>query len=174
MEESRIGKQEKFEIDFTVMGSWLSISAYGVGNGCFVAVFDDITERKRAEEKLREANQHLRIYERLVESSPNLVALVDRDYVYRMANAAYIRLRGGNRGAILGHTVEEVLGKEDLSGSVRIWIECVAGEVVRYGDWFSYPDVGGDSSKSAIIRCPMRRGRRRRLLPTCTTPPTAN
>jgi diguanylate cyclase (GGDEF)-like protein/PAS domain S-box-containing protein len=31
---------------------WFSISAYGAGNGCFVATFDNITERKQAEESL--------------------------------------------------------------------------------------------------------------------------
>jgi diguanylate cyclase (GGDEF)-like protein len=31
---------------------WFSISAYGAGKGCFVATFDNITERKQAEEAL--------------------------------------------------------------------------------------------------------------------------
>ncbi len=37
---------EVFELDFEPLGRWLSISAYGAGTGCFVAVFEDITERK--------------------------------------------------------------------------------------------------------------------------------
>jgi PAS domain S-box-containing protein len=102
----------------------------------------DITERKNAEESLREANRHLRTYERLVESSPNMVVLVDRRYVYRMVNAAFLRRRRENADEILGHTVEEVLGKEDFE-RVRPYLDqCIAGSVVRFGDWFSYPNVG--------------------------------
>jgi diguanylate cyclase (GGDEF)-like protein len=46
------GKPERFEIDIKALGMWFSISAYGAGKGCFVAVFDNITERKQAEEAL--------------------------------------------------------------------------------------------------------------------------
>jgi diguanylate cyclase (GGDEF)-like protein/PAS domain S-box-containing protein len=46
------GKPERFEIEIRALGMWFSISAYGSGKGCFVAVFDNITERKQAEEAL--------------------------------------------------------------------------------------------------------------------------
>ena len=46
------GKPERFEIELKALGMWFSISAYGAGKGCFVAVFDNITERKHAEEAL--------------------------------------------------------------------------------------------------------------------------
>ena len=58
------GKPEKFEINLKALGIWFSISAYGTGNGCFVATFDNVTERKRAEFALREAEEQYRtIYE---------------------------------------------------------------------------------------------------------------
>ena len=46
------GKPERFEIEISALGMWFSISAYGAGKRCFVAVFDNITERKQAEEAL--------------------------------------------------------------------------------------------------------------------------
>jgi diguanylate cyclase (GGDEF)-like protein/PAS domain S-box-containing protein len=45
-------KPERFEIEIKALGMWFSISAYGVGNGRFVATFDNITERKRVQESL--------------------------------------------------------------------------------------------------------------------------
>ena len=45
-------RPERFEIEIKALGMWFSISAYGAGNGCFVATFDNITERKQAEESL--------------------------------------------------------------------------------------------------------------------------
>jgi len=43
------GRPERFEINFKPLGMWLSISVYSTQKEHFVAVFDDISERKRAE-----------------------------------------------------------------------------------------------------------------------------
>ena len=45
------GKSERFEIDFKPLGLWLSISVYSPQKEHFVAVFDNITERKLAEQE---------------------------------------------------------------------------------------------------------------------------
>jgi diguanylate cyclase (GGDEF)-like protein/PAS domain S-box-containing protein len=47
------GRPEKFDFDFKQIGAWLSISVYSTEKGYFVAVFDDITERKRTEDEIR-------------------------------------------------------------------------------------------------------------------------
>ena len=39
---------------------WFSISAYGAGKGCFVATFDNITERKQIEQTLRQTEEKYR------------------------------------------------------------------------------------------------------------------
>jgi diguanylate cyclase (GGDEF)-like protein/PAS domain S-box-containing protein len=54
------GKQENFEIEIKALGVWLSISAYGAGEGSFVAIFDNITERKQIERALRQAEEKYR------------------------------------------------------------------------------------------------------------------
>ena len=46
---ARTGYPEQFEIDFRALDMWLSIAVYSMEQGYFVAVFDDITERKRME-----------------------------------------------------------------------------------------------------------------------------
>jgi diguanylate cyclase (GGDEF)-like protein len=55
------GNPEKLEIDFKPLAKWLSISVYSTRKGYFVAVFDDITERKRYEEKL----EHFAVHDQL-------------------------------------------------------------------------------------------------------------
>jgi PAS domain S-box-containing protein len=52
------GKPERFEIDVKPLARWLYISVYSMTKGSFVAVFDDITERKRADaERIRLEHQ---------------------------------------------------------------------------------------------------------------------
>src|SRR5208282_6179925 len=54
------GEPERFEIELKALGIWFSISAYGAGNGRFVATFDNVMKRKRAEFALREAEEQYR------------------------------------------------------------------------------------------------------------------
>jgi diguanylate cyclase (GGDEF)-like protein/PAS domain S-box-containing protein len=51
---------ERFETEIKALGMWFSISAYGAGNRCFVATFDNITERKRIEQALQQAEEKYR------------------------------------------------------------------------------------------------------------------
>jgi PAS domain S-box-containing protein len=53
------GKPEKFKQYFKSLNQWLFISVYRPAPGYFVAVFNDITEHKRAEEVLRDTNDKL-------------------------------------------------------------------------------------------------------------------
>lgn len=53
------GKHEKFERYVKALRMWFDIAVYSPEAGLFVAVFDVITERKLAEEKLRESESDL-------------------------------------------------------------------------------------------------------------------
>jgi signal transduction histidine kinase len=56
------GRPEQFEVEFKPLSLWLSIAVYSTEKGYFTAVFDNITERKRAEEKLKAAKQQAELY----------------------------------------------------------------------------------------------------------------
>jgi PAS domain S-box-containing protein len=53
------GKPEVFDLDFRAIGKWLHISVYSPEKEHFVAIFEDITERKLAELELLEAHRDL-------------------------------------------------------------------------------------------------------------------
>lgn len=53
------GQPERFEIYLKLLGIWLSVSVYSPEKGHFVAVFDNITERKRAEAVLARSKVEL-------------------------------------------------------------------------------------------------------------------
>jgi len=58
------GRPEALEIDFKPLKKWLSISVYSTKNRCFIAVFENITERKRAEEEREATLELLRVCNR--------------------------------------------------------------------------------------------------------------
>ena len=90
------------------------------------AIVRDITERKRAEKTLKE-------YEKAVESSQNMIAVVDREYRYLIANRSYLEHQGRERRQVIGHSVSEVLGDEFFERVVKKRLdECFAGNVARY------------------------------------------
>jgi len=53
------GRPERFELDLKPLSLWLSISVYSTEKGHFIAVFDDVTERKRAEQQIQLQLQRL-------------------------------------------------------------------------------------------------------------------
>lgn len=59
------GQPEWFEINFTPLQRWLSISAYSPATGYFVAIFENVTERKLAEAALRDSEANLKASQRV-------------------------------------------------------------------------------------------------------------
>ena len=66
----------------------------------------DITERKHAEDKRKESEELFRV---LLESSPDAVLLMDRDFRYLYANPEAARILNTPVGEIVGKSVSEVL-----------------------------------------------------------------
>lgn len=138
------GKPEKFEIEFAPLKVWFSISVYCPEKGCFVAVFDDITERKQAEEEREMAVDFLR----MVNESRN------KDEIIRSAatffqqrsgcEAVGIRLKEGydypyfeTRGfpsdfVLMENSLcdNDVEGYPILDGAGNPVIECMCGNVI--------------------------------------------
>ncbi len=53
------GNPERFEMYLPGLERWLSVSVAQAGQGCFATIFQDFTDRKSAEQALRESEEHL-------------------------------------------------------------------------------------------------------------------
>lgn len=96
----------------------------------------DITQYKQIEETLR-------CYEQMISSTRDLMAYVDRNHIYRAANAAYLSAHNKTWEEVEGHSVEELFGKEVYEQTVKPNQDrCLAGEEVTYETWIRLPGLG--------------------------------
>ncbi len=96
------GKPERFEIEIESLGSCFSVSVYCPQPDHFVAVFDNITERKRAAEALQANEEHYRV---LSETMPSGVVYRDVEGRIISLNPAAERILGRSAAQLLGQKI---------------------------------------------------------------------
>jgi diguanylate cyclase (GGDEF)-like protein/PAS domain S-box-containing protein len=107
------GEPERFEIEIEALGMWFSISAYGAGTGCFVATFDNITERKQAEEllllktALLEAQTETTIDGILAVDDSNHIILANKQFAIQFEIPDEV-LRTGDDRLVLKHVMAKI------------------------------------------------------------------
>jgi PAS domain S-box-containing protein len=83
------GQPEHFELFIQPLNAWLSISAYALEKGCFVAVFENITGRKQSE---AERQQKAALFEALVNSLPEGILVVSGERKKILQNEQFNKL----------------------------------------------------------------------------------
>ncbi|MGA2914547.1 MAG: PAS domain S-box protein [Sedimentisphaerales bacterium] len=89
-----------------------SISASGIvidGRECSLGFFTDITERKRAEEAVKESEEK---YRTLVENASDQIFMVDEKYKIVSLNSAALMLLGRKAEEVIGKHISELFPKE--------------------------------------------------------------
>ena len=95
-----------------------------------------VKKHKRAEETLQE-------YQKAIENSRDMIAVVDRHYKYIIANTRFLKYRCVDREQIVGRSVLEVLGKDVFEKEVKKNLDaCFRGEVLQYEMKYIYPKLG--------------------------------
>ena len=99
------GEPERCETYLKSLGIWFSISVYSHQKWHFVAVFDNITERKRIEEELRQNQTELQV---LFDLIPALVWFKDTQNHFLRANQRVVDSTGKPITEIEGKSAHEI------------------------------------------------------------------
>ena len=88
--------------------------------------------------------ESLRRYERMVSSSRDALALLDRDHRYLAVNQAYLELWRKESREVIGHHISQVVGKRFYNRiSAPAFERCLAGETVNLdSQYVDYPSGG--------------------------------
>jgi diguanylate cyclase (GGDEF)-like protein/PAS domain S-box-containing protein len=106
----------------------------------------DVTEQRRK-------RAILRMYERVVKNETDQIAVVDRDYIYRLVNQNYAQFHGRSREEFEGHSVADLFGNEMFDSTIKHRLDrCFAGEVVTFDDGVDIP--GGDRRYRDVVYTP--------------------
>jgi PAS domain S-box-containing protein len=105
----------------------LTKQVIGVG---YVAI--DISDRKRNEETLRQ-------YERIVSTTSDAILLLNRNYIYQLANPAYLSWYNQLSQEVIGSSLIDIVGQKLFERLQPFLDKCLAGEMFQFEDWFDYP-----------------------------------
>ncbi len=78
----------------------------------------------------------------LIDQTDDKLSFVDRNYIYRAVNMAYVK--GFNRPVdqIVGHHVKEIMGVEVFENIVKPYLDrAFIGEEIYYESWFDFADA---------------------------------
>ena len=104
-----------------------------------VCSFQELTERKRAEDALRASEAEL---QSLIHRTPFMLVRCTRDLRYRFISEAYAKFIACDRDEVIGKTIAEVLGEEGFA-KLRPHIEQVLrGEEVDFECELEFPSIG--------------------------------
>ncbi len=90
-------------------GRWFDITTTPPKEKQFATIFTNITERKLAEEKLRESEEK---YRTLVEGLDNIITIVDSEGVHRFMNRAAAAALGGTPESLANKRMDELFPPE--------------------------------------------------------------
>ena len=104
------GEPVQFENHAGPLDKWYQVSAYCPEKGHFVALFEDITERKKAEEALRVGEEK---YRHLLQYAPTAIYEIDyKGPRFRSVNDAMCEMTGYSRQELLAMNPSDLLDAE--------------------------------------------------------------
>ena len=131
------------QMELVMNGTWRIIQRKRA-NAALKAAHEELEGKvKRRTARLEKANETLTRYERIIATSPDLISLVDRKYIFRMVNESYLKLFNKKWEEIIGHSMKQLVGREIFERISKANIDkALAGETVAVESWIDLPTAG--------------------------------
>lgn len=93
-----------------------------------------MTSKMTSDDSGREQKkQELFLYQMMVNASLESITLIDRNYIYRIVNDAYLRSRQLKREEVINHSVADVWGQEVFQQIIKEKLDdCFQGKVISH------------------------------------------
>lgn len=95
---------------------WVENYVFRLPSGEIVAIYDDVTEKRRVEQALRESEEKYRL---LVENQSDLIVKVDTEGRFEFVSPSYCQLFGKTEGELLGRTFMPLVHEDDREETDR-------------------------------------------------------
>ncbi|WP_207261583.1 diguanylate cyclase [Desulfovibrio sp. Huiquan2017] len=100
-------------------------------------------ELMKKDQEREQARMELVRYQRIIETNPDLISLIDNKYRYVIVNQSYTRIFGLDREAIVGQSVGILFGSQAFEEQFQPAIDrALAGETLTKATWLNLPDRG--------------------------------
>ena len=113
-----------------------TLQTAGIAPPIVFGLAHDITEQKRAEDRILQ-------YEKAMEGLEEMIAVVDRDYLYVIANRAFLKYRNITSEQLIGRHIAEIVNPGVFESVIKDKLdESFQGKIIRYEMRYTYPDLG--------------------------------
>ena len=135
------GEPVQFENFNEALGKWFKVSAYCPEKGYFVALFEDIIERKKAEETLLSKERELAsIYDSVPEVLFFLSVTPESGFRFLSVSQSFLRVTGLQESQVVGKSVQEVIPEPSLSLVLEKYAQAICErKTVRWEEVTDYP-----------------------------------
>jgi len=101
-----------------------------------LALIKQVAERRAVMKELRQ-------YWRIVSTSTDMLAFMDKDFLYVAVNQAYCKAFNKSEAQLIGHSASDVFGEEFFVTEIMPHAElCLTGKEVNYQVWMDFPAYG--------------------------------
>ena len=123
---SQSGSTEEFEVYLKSMDMWIHISVYSNQKDYFIAIFEVITDRKRAEEVLKDSEERFR---HSFEYSASGTCIIGIDKKYQRVNKAFQQIIGYSEDELKNLTFADITHPDDLAIGFDLYQKLLSDQI---------------------------------------------
>ena len=96
----------------------------------------------RMESQVIDQQSFLRQYKQIVDTSTDMLALLDNNYQYKIVNDTYLKNFGLSKQEVIGKTPADLFGEDYYNDTFKNYaLQCMQRKIVNFHSWVEYPNM---------------------------------